>query len=114
MLKNGFSGSVVLILNVFINIVCAVARVFIVKKIINMNLKQYLRLVVIPLIKLTIAIIPFFLLLNYYNSESLASVVVTSVLSILYICFATYFLCLDSEEKNFIKRLPIVTKLNNS
>lgn len=102
MLKAGVSGSFVLMLNALVNLFCAIARVFILKKLINLDISRYVRLVILPLMKVTIVTIPIIALFIKLGSSSLLFVVLTSVLFIIFLCVATYFLGLNRDERLYV------------
>lgn len=110
MLCCGCAGDVVLIVNAIINVVCAVVRIYIMKKLINLNLEDYLKGVIIPILGVTIFSIPIPVVAYSLFAVSLKSFFITSVLSVLLTSICCFFIGLNHSERLTIKKY-ISTKI---
>lgn len=111
MLKAGCSGESILIVNAFSNIICAIVRTTYMKKLIGLNVKLYLRKVIIPILLITLLSVPLPVYLSKLMAPSWSTLIISSLISFLTTCFMSLLFGLDKTEKQYLMNLPLVKKL---
>lgn len=100
MLKVGYSGIVVLCINALTNVVCAVTRIMIMKRLIDLDVKQYTKKVILPVIYvsvLSLLVTAFFIQIN---TQSWSCFFLSSIISIVTILLAGYYFGFDKQERH--------------
>lgn len=111
MLKMGYSGTIVLIVNAFSNIVCAIGRTVYMRRLIKLNLNKYLKEVVLPVLLVTILSLPLPIYLSQKLVQGWGSLIVISSVAIVSVVILSYLVALNKVEKQQIRRMPIINKL---
>lgn len=111
MLKMGYSGTIVLIVNAFSNIACAIGRTVYMRRLINLNLNKYLKEVVLPISLVTILSVPIPIYLSQKLVQGWGSLIVISSVAMVSVVVSSYLVALNKVEKQQIKRMPVINKL---
>lgn len=102
--KLGYNPTYAFIINVIINIIAYIYRLFYIKKYIKYKIMDYARKVIIPCFKVTLLTIPFPIILEKYNTSVLTSFLFICI-SILLIILFIILVGLDNNEKRFLHNL---------
>lgn len=102
MFKVGYSGTAVFCLNAIINVFCAIIRILIVKKIIDLNIKQYVIKVILPIIYVSVSSFLVAALFIRSNISGWGYLFLSSSLSVVVILFSIYFWGIDMQERKVI------------
>ena len=105
MLKAGFSGTSVLILNAISNVFCAVGRTVYMRVLIKLDIMKYLKEVILPISIISVLSIPIPLYVAYQMDASWDRLILTTVISLILLSLLSYCFGLNKEEKLHIKRL---------
>lgn len=111
MLKFGFPAYSVFILNALSNILCAVARVVVMKHIINLDICSYFKEVVVPIFLVTLLTLPLPMYLANKYIEGWPSFFAISGCSLIISVVSVFFLGLNSRERKLLKGMPIINHL---
>ena len=111
MLKCGCSGTMVLIMNALANLVCAICRTLYMRRLISLDLKEYLRRVVLPLAAITLVSLPVPLIMARTMPANFGNFVLISVVSVIISIAAFWFLGLNKAEKQFVVKSPAAARL---
>ena len=112
MLRAGFSGTSVLLINALSNIICGIARTLYMKKLINLDLNAYLRKVILPVILVTVLATPLPFYLSHFSTPTWSSVIAITLGSVALTASLCFVLGLNSDEKRVILALPIIRKIS--
>lgn len=105
MLKAGFSGTSVLILNAISNVFCAVGRTVYMRVLIKLDIMKYLKEVILPISIISVLSIPIPLYVAYQMDAGWDRLILTTVISLILLSLLSYCFGLNKEEKLHIKRL---------
>ena len=111
MLKMGCSGESVLIANFITNLICAFGRTIYMRKLINLDVKLYLKKVVVPIVVITCLAMPIPLGIKYYLHESWTNVIINCTLSVSLICTLCFTIGLNKSEKQLVYSIPVLKKI---
>ena len=111
MLKCGCSGTMVLVMNALANLVCAICRTLYMRRLISLDLKEYLRRVVLPLAAITLVSLPVPLIMARTMPANFGNFVLISVVSVIISIAAFWFLGLNRAEKQFVVESPAAARL---
>ena len=113
MLKWGCSGKAVLLVNAISNLVCAVARTVYMKRLIDLDLRKYLKEVVFPIIKVSICSLSLALLFKWLFNDSLLGIVISAFSSLVITIGICFFVGLDRREKEIVYSFPVIKTIIN-
>lgn len=105
MLQSGSSGSSVLVLNAFSNLVCAVGRTVYMRSLIKLDIMKYLKEVILPVITISILSIPLPLYISYQMDASWNRLLLTTVISLIITLMLSYVVGLSRNEKRQVHKL---------
>ena len=106
----GLSGSLVLALNAICNLVCAIARTIYMKRLIQLDVKKYVKTVVLPIGMVSLFSVPIPIYLSFSYEDGWLKFIVLSIVSLLLSILIVYYMGLDSEEKLMLKKMPVISK----
>lgn len=110
-LHYGGTGGDAIAIWVALNFVCAIIRTLYMHHHIGLNLHYYLRYVVLPIVLVTIVVVPpTYFIWNSCNNEVLAFLL-SSILAVLLTLFCGYMIGLNKEERKLVRTMPIVDKI---
>lgn len=103
-LKLGGHPESVFIVHLSVCIVAFITRLYIIKPMIQLNLNQYFKEVIIKcfIVSFTALIIP--LILTYCMDKSIINFILICISCIVCVAFSTYYLGFDLNERNFINK----------
>ena len=113
MLRAGFSGTSVLLINALSNVFCGIARTFYMKKLINLNLNAYLRKVILPVLIVTLLATPFPFYLSHVSEPTWFSVIIITLGSIVLTASISFILGLNPDERRVILGLPVIRNISS-
>ena len=107
-LKFGYSPYSVWYVRIAVNIIVLISRCVYIKYNIGFPLSQYVRQVIMPILKVTIMALPIPMLIYKFSSILGINFILIGLISFVVTLITTYFLGLDKQEKdlinNFIRR----------
>ena len=80
------------------------------RKLINLDLKLYLKKVVVPIVVITCLAMPIPLCIKYYLHESWTNVIINCTLSVSLICILCFTIGLNKSEKQLVYSIPVLKK----
>lgn len=110
-LKNGGSGEMAILVWVVLNVVCAIVRTIYMKFLISLSIRTYLSKVVFKALILTVSVLPIAIFVNTIYGQNWKGFVLSTIVTLLLTALVAYFICLNEEEKNLVKKLPVVRYL---
>lgn len=99
------SGTLSLVIWVFINFLCALARTFYMRKLINLNLKHYFFDVIVKIGLVTLFTIVITLHISSHFGVNIKGFILSGLVSTATIVLLSYFYCFNMSEKNLVKTL---------
>jgi len=111
MLRSGCSGTSVLVMNALANLVCAVCRTLYMRRLISLDIKEYLGRVVFPLAAITLVSLPVPLIMAKNLPASFGTFVLVSLVSVVISIAAFWLLGLNRTEKQFVVGSQTVGKI---
>lgn len=110
-LKSGCSGEVALYIWAALNAVCAICRTIYMRYLIGLDLRKYLKRVMLPLILLFVVAVPGPMLIARSMGPGIAGLLVSSSVAALLIVLVGVVFVLDKSERSLLKGIPIIGKL---
>ena len=111
LLKFGFPAYSVFILNAISNVLCAIARVIIMRHLINLDCLAYVKEVVAPISIVTLLTLPLPIYLTSICKDGWQSLIVVSGCSLIISLTLIYFWGLNSRERKLLKEMPLINHL---
>lgn len=111
LLRVGCPGSYVLIANALANVVCAVGRTLYMRRLINLNVAEYLKKVVVPVLAVTLLSLPLPLYMSQRLYESWLNVILICGVSVILTGLSCYFVGLSNSEREILKSIQFVKKV---
>lgn len=111
MLKLGLPAYSIFILNALSNILCAVARVIIMKYLINLDINAYIKEVILPISLVTVITLPLPVYLASIYIAGWLSFFVVSGVSLIISIISVFFLGLNSSERKLLKEISYMNSL---
>ena len=111
LLRFGFDPTIVLIVHVAISSVCFVARLWIVKPLIQLSIRDYVQNVLVKTILVVILSLPLVIGLHYIEMNKHLMFISSVIVSVLLVFIFSYLFLLDVSEKSFVTNL-IKSKIN--
>ena len=102
-LKWGGEPSLVFVLHIVIAIIAYIARLYIISPLIDLNIKSFILNYLFKCLLVTLCSVPVPLILSNRFTNELLSLIVTCLLSILFIGYFSFLIGFDNNEKIFIK-----------
>jgi len=109
-LKLGYRPECVLIIRIVINLIVYSIRIIYLKLILDLNVKKYIKQVIIIPLVITIISIPI-PLITAFNTDGWKGFIITTFLSLLTFIFFVYKLGLNQKERTFITNI-LINKIN--
>lgn len=94
-----------------LNGVCALGRTLYMRKLINLDLREYFSHVVIRLGIMTILSLPLPIIITQKMGISLVATGVSTVAAVACVCVFSYYTVFSKDERSVLKSLPLVGKL---
>ena len=111
LLSSGCPGSYVLIANAIANVVCAVGRTLYMRRLINLNVSDYLKRVVAPVLTVTVMSLPLPLYMSHRFSETWPNFILICGVSVIITGLSCFFVGLSNSERSILKSIPFVRKV---
>ena len=110
-LKLGYSGNMALAIWALLNLCCAVVRTLYLKRLIHLDVMDYLREVVVRIIVVTAIAVPVSCITSSWLGSCWLSFICSSLISILSITLMVYAYGLNQQERQLLKTMPVINKL---
>lgn len=110
-LKLGADGATALLIWAAVNLVSAVVRTIYMKTLIGLDLKKYLKEVVLIISFVAVIAVPTAFLLSNWLGSNLKSFLVSSTAAVLIVGGLTYFVALNSKEREILASLPVIGRV---
>ncbi len=110
-LKLGASGAVTLLIWALVNLISAVVRTVYMKTLIDLDLKKYLKEVVLTIVLVAALSVPGVMLLSSYLGVNLKSFLISSSVAVLVVGGLSYFAALNAKEREILKSLPVIGRV---
>lgn len=105
LLRLGYSGTYVLGLNAVTNLLCAIARVLIMRNLINLDLNQYTKIVLRPIVLVSFISLLVVVFFKYTSEDNWQSFIVSCILSVIAVIISSYYLGIDKQERHALNLL---------
>ena len=113
MLKAGFPAYSIFVVNAISNFLCAITRVIIMKHLINLDILEYVRNVVLPIMIVSITTLPIPLYLSLMLPDSWNSVFIISFSALILSIISVLFFGLNKSERQLMKEMASFSRLFN-
>ena len=105
LLRFGFDPTIVLIVHVAISSVCFVARLWIVKPLIQFSIRDFTKKVLVKTILVVILSLPLVIGLHYIEMNKHLMFISSVFVSISFVLIFSYLFLLDKSEKSFVTNM---------
>lgn len=102
--KMGYTPAVIFYLFIGVAILNSIVQQFLLKKIINFDVKYFLKRAYLPAIYVSFSILPLFYLHSLF-SVGIFRFIVFSIFTVIWLLISIYFLGIDANEKNMLNQL---------
>ena len=110
-LKLGADGGVTLLVWASVNLLSAIVRTIYMKHLIGLDLKKYLKEVVLAIAFVSAVAVPVVFLLSDRMGSNLRGFLVSSTVSVLLVSVLSYFVAMNARERDLLRSLPVVGRV---
>ena len=112
-LKSGKNGTIALACWVSTNLLCAVVRTWYMKRLINMDIRDYLWQVIVKMLIVSLLTIPIPFYVVYKLGVSTSGFLASTGLSLFISIIVIYFVGINEAEKNILKNMSLYKKMRH-